>query len=106
MISMAGACAADDEGPYTAGAGDHSAVAAHGSADRNWMARTRFGMFIHFGLYSMPAGVWNGEEMGRNSYSEWIRTQWGWPRPDGGVPKDAYDTLLAAFNPRKFNAAE
>lgn len=72
----------------------------------NWMAHTRFGMFIHFGLYSLPAGVWQGEEMGRNHYSEWIRTQWRWPQPGGGIPRQDYDTLLAQFNPAHFDADE
>jgi alpha-L-fucosidase len=71
----------------------------------NWMMHTRFGMFIHFGLYSLPAGVWRGEEMGRNHYSEWIRAQWGWPRPEG-IARADYDTLLARFNPGCFDAEE
>ncbi len=74
--------------------------------DQNWMAHTRFGMFIHFGLYSIPAGVWQGEEMGRNRYSEWIRTQWRWPEPSGGIQKHKYDALLAEFNPTQFDADE
>jgi alpha-L-fucosidase len=72
----------------------------------NWMAQTRFGMFITFGLYSVPAGVWQGEGMGRNHYAEWIRTQWRWPQPTGGIPKKDYDALLAQFNPTKFDADE
>lgn len=72
----------------------------------NWMAQTRFGMFVHFGLYSIPAGVWRGEEMGRNHYSEWIRTQWRWPEPTAGIPRPDYDSLLARFNPSRFDAEE
>ena len=30
-----------------------------------WFDEARFGMFIHFGLYSIPAGVWNGVPSGR-----------------------------------------
>lgn len=75
-------------------------------ASVNWMTHTRFGMFIHFGLYSIPAGVWQDEAMGRNDYSEWIRTQWRWPQTGGGIPREAYDTLLAEFNPTLFNAEE
>lgn len=73
------------------------------NSDRNWMSQTRFGMFIHFGLYSIPAGVWEGEEMGRNHYAEWIRTQWRWPQR-GGIPKTNYDRLLSKFDPAKFDA--
>lgn len=91
--------------PYTAGQGDHTKVAAQRTAD-NWMAHTRFGMFIHFGLYSIPAGVWEGEQMGRNHYAEWIRAQWGWPRSADGIARAQYDTLLSKFNPTKFDAEE
>jgi len=73
---------------------------------KNWMAQTRFGLFVHFGLYSIPAGVWQGEAMGRNHYSEWIRTQWRWPQPSGGIPKKDYDGLLAQFDPARFDAEE
>lgn len=44
-----------------------------------WFTDARFGMFIHFGLYSNPAGVWNGKIMGRNIYAEWIQKQGNWP---------------------------
>lgn len=88
---------------YTVDKVDTKTVQEQGN---DWMTHTRFGMFIHFGLYSIPAGVWEGEEMGRNHYSEWIRTQWRWPQPTGGIPKKDYDGLMARFNPTKFNAAE
>jgi len=90
------------ENPFVAGQGDNSQVR---TSDANWMARTRFGMFIHFGLYSIPAGAWQGEQTGRNTYAEWIRAQWGWPKPEG-IPKEQYDTLLKQFNPVKFDADE
>jgi alpha-L-fucosidase len=34
-----------------------------------WFTDARFGMFIHFGLYSIPAGVWEGRISGRNMYA-------------------------------------
>jgi alpha-L-fucosidase len=76
------------------------------SKKNNWMAHTRFGMFVHFGLYSLPAGVWENEAMGRNHYSEWIRAQWRWPQAEVGIPRDRYDTLLTQFNPTHFDADE
>lgn len=72
----------------------------------NWMEHTRFGMFIHFGLYSLPAGVWENEAMGRSHYAEWIRAQWRWPETPGGIPREQYDTLLTKFNPTHFDADE
>ena len=84
------------DSPYTVDNVDTNAAAA---SDANWMSHTRFGMFITFGLYSLPAGVWKGEEMGRNDYAEWIRTQWRWPQASGGIPKADYDTLLSPLQP-------
>jgi alpha-L-fucosidase len=58
-------------------------------------------MFIHFGLYSLPAGVWNGVPMGRNRYAEWIQMQGNWPH---GIPADEYRALAARFDPVRFDA--
>ncbi|QQE11295.1 alpha-L-fucosidase [Planctomycetota bacterium] len=69
--------------------------------DTKWFCDARFGIFMHWGLYSIPAGVWQGKKMGRNWYSEWIRMQHKWPEP-GGIPREEYDTLLEQFNPDNF----
>jgi alpha-L-fucosidase len=58
-----------------------------------WWQEARFGMFIHWGLYSIPAGEWNGE----TNHAEWIRTT-------AQIPLETYDTLVRHFNPVKFNA--
>lgn len=71
--------------------------------ERAWMRDAGFGMFIHFGLYSIPAGVWKGKPMGRNDYIEWIRTQWDFPKLKG-IPQQEYDTLLDRFDPAGFDA--
>ncbi len=36
----------------------------------DWWSEARFGMFIHWGLYSILSGEWNGE----TKHAEWIRT--------------------------------
>ena len=69
-----------------------------------WFEEARFGMFIHFGLYSIPAGEWDGKRMGRNDYAEWIRMQHNWPNTPVGIPRADYDKLLAQFNPTRFDA--
>ncbi len=68
-----------------------------------WFTDSRFGMFIHFGLYSIPAGVWDGKISGRNMYAEWIQKQGNWPY---GIPDKDYQALAKQFNPVKFNAEE
>lgn len=74
---------------------------AQPSADTGWFTQGRFGMFIHFGLYSLPAGVWEGEIMGRNMYAEWIQKQGNWPY---GLSDSAYQALASQFNPTGFDA--
>lgn len=54
-----------------------------------WQNR-RFGMFIHWGLYSIPAGVWNGERI--DGYNEQIRAH-------ARISKSDYAELASAFNP-------
>jgi alpha-L-fucosidase len=60
-------------------------------------------MFIHFGLYSIPGGVWQGVPMGRNWYAEWIQMQGNWPH---GIAADEYRGLCSQFNPTAFDADE
>lgn len=68
-----------------------------------WFTDARFGMFVHFGLYSIPAGVWEGKVSGRNMYAEWIQKQGNWPY---GIADDEYQALAAEFNPTGFDAEE
>ena len=35
-----------------------------------WFVDAKYGMFIHFGLYSQLGGVWKGKEIAK--YAEWI----------------------------------
>ena len=58
-----------------------------------WWRDARFGMFIHWGLYAIPAGEWNG----KTEYGEWIRHS-------GRIPLETYDQFQNQFNPVKFNA--
>ncbi len=68
-------------------------------ADRDarmeWWREARFGMFIHWGLYAIPAGEWNGQ----TNHAEWIRTT-------AQIPLEEYNKFVQQFNPVKFNAEE
>lgn len=55
-----------------------------------WQAR-KFGMFIHWGLYSIAGGLWRGEPVTRG-YSEQIMA-------GGDIPLEDYQQLAAEFNP-------
>jgi alpha-L-fucosidase len=57
----------------------------------------KLGMFIHWGLYSIPSGRWNGREVW--GMGEWI--MW-----HANIPRAEYAALATQLNPDKFNAAE
>jgi alpha-L-fucosidase len=54
-------------------------------------------MIIHWGLYSLPAGVWNNKQI--PYYGEWIKDR-------AAIPGEEYAKLVTQFNPQKFNADE
>jgi len=62
-----------------------------------WWRDARFGLFIHWGIYSVPAGFWKGEPI--PSLGEWIMH-------NGKIPLEEYAPLAGQFNPVKFNAEE
>jgi alpha-L-fucosidase len=62
-----------------------------------WWHQEKFGMFIHWGLYSVAAGSWDGKEV--PGFGEWIMH-------NAKIPVAAYATLAPKFNPTKFNADE
>ena len=62
-----------------------------------WWRQARFGMFIHWGLYAVPAGEYNGKRSER--IGEWIM-EWA------NIPRADYEKFASQFNPVKFDAAE
>ena len=62
-----------------------------------WWREARFGMFIHWGLYAVPAGEYKGQRSAR--IGEWIM-EWA------NIPRADYEQFAQRFNPVKFNAAE
>jgi alpha-L-fucosidase len=62
-----------------------------------WWREARFGMFIHWGVYSVPAGVWKGQQS--KHIGEWLML-------DDKIPVAEYAALTQQFNPVKFNARE
>ncbi|MBI9019685.1 MAG: alpha-L-fucosidase [Verrucomicrobia bacterium] len=66
------------------------------AADKlNWWREARFGLFIHWGLYSIPAGIWKGREV--PGIGEQILRF-------AEIPMSEYEKLAAEFNPIKFDA--
>jgi alpha-L-fucosidase len=66
-------------------------------ARMRWWRDARFGMFIHWGLYSIPAGQWNGKPI--DGVGEWIMNS-------AAIPVADYEKLAAKFYPAKFDAKQ
>ncbi len=60
-----------------------------------WFDDAKFGMFIHFGLYSQLGGEWEGEV--QEGYAEWIQSK-------ADIPAQVYAMQTATFNPQNFDA--
>ena len=63
----------------------------------SWWRQARFGMFIHWGVYSVPAGTHKGQKI--NRIGEWIMNR-------GKIPVADYKEYAAQFNPVKYDADE
>lgn len=69
-----------------------------------WFKDAKFGMFIHWGLYSILEGSYNGRTMpeksstaGNSWYAEWIQARLN-------IPSEEYKKLALKFNPVNFDA--
>src|SRR4051794_13332919 len=60
-----------------------------------WFREARFGMFIHWGVYSVPAGMYHGMRIG--GIGEWIMNT-------AKIPTAEYQQYAKQFNPVKYDA--
>jgi alpha-L-fucosidase len=60
----------------------------------DWWKEAKFGLFIHWGVYSVPAGVYNGKDV--EGIGEWIMNR-------GKIPTATYQAYAKQFNPVKYN---
>ena len=67
------------------------------AARMRWFREAKFGLFIHWGLYAIPAGEWKGKPIA--GIGEWIMNH-------AQIPVKEYEQLPGQFNPTKFNADE
>jgi alpha-L-fucosidase len=72
-----------------------SSVAAETGARGEWFNEARFGMFIHWGVYAVPAG----EYKGGTNHAEWIQLT-------AKIPNSEYEKFAEQFDPVEFNAKE
>jgi alpha-L-fucosidase len=69
---------------------------AQRDARMNWWREARFGLFIHWGVYSVPAGTYKDKQIG--GIGEWIMRS-------AEIPVTEYRTFARDFNPVKFDPA-
>jgi len=67
--------------------------------DMQWFTDAKFGMFIHWGPYSIFEGEWNGRQVPVGENAEWIMQKLQ-------IPAEEYRKVAATFNPVKFDADE
>lgn len=87
--------ATQEDGPIRRGAQQRQEALTDPRLD--WWRDARFGMFIHWGLYAIPAGEWKGKPIA--GIGEWIMLR-------ARIPVKEYEQLAKKFNPVKFNASE
>jgi alpha-L-fucosidase len=72
-----------------------SSLAAPADADRTqWFREARFGMFIHWGVYAVPAGEWEGETI--KGIGEWIMRF-------RKIPVEKYKSYAPDFTAEKYD---
>ncbi|WP_299668789.1 alpha-L-fucosidase [uncultured Polaribacter sp.] len=87
------------------GSGKHHEewLAMHQSPEKQaalaWFKEAKFGMFIHWGLYSQAGGIWKGTKINDSAYpgpkvAEWLMHAFR-------IPREEYKELAKTFNPDK-----
>ena len=81
-------------------------LASQGNAQKDtnerarWFTDARFGMFIHWGVYSGAEGIWKGEKLRYdNDYAEWIFYR-------NRIDRDEYTGLLDRFDWQEIDPEE
>lgn len=65
------------------------------NSSMDWWFDAKFGLFIHFGLYSSLAGEYNGQQT--DNIAEWIMNSLH-------IPRQEYEKLALNFDPKDFDA--
>ena len=97
VIGLAAAIASATVSTAPAAAAQQSAqeTDAQRDARMQWWRDAQFGMFIHWGAYAVPAGVYHGERYQR--IGEWIMSA-------AKIPIPEYEQFVRQFNPVKYDA--
>ncbi|HKO15945.1 MAG TPA: alpha-L-fucosidase [Gemmatimonadaceae bacterium] len=76
------------------GQGTTPETPAQRDARMAWWREARFGMFIHWGLYAVPAGTYHGQRV--PGIGEWIMSR-------AHIPIPEYEQFARRFNPTSFD---
>lgn len=79
----------------TTAAGTGAETQAQRDERMAWWRDARFGMFIHWGVYSVPAGTYDGKRI--PGIGEWIMNR-------GKIPMARYQQYARQFDPTNFDA--
>jgi len=82
-------------GMFAVFTGQAAPETAEQTARMKWFREAKFGLFIHWGLYAVPAGEWKGKPIA--GIGEWIMNR-------AKIPAKEYEQLATQFNPVKFDA--
>lgn len=91
-ITFAGTTQAQTKTPLQYGA--QTTEKRTDDAMQKWRSN-RFGQFIHWGLYAIPGGIWNGKTY--NYAAEFLKSS-------ARIPTSTWDSLMYQFNPKDFDA--
>ena len=70
---------------------------AERDARLKWWREGKFGMFVHWGIYSTTGGLYNGKKLPNSA--EWMMAR-------GKIPIAEYEKYADQFNPTEFDADE
>jgi len=70
---------------------------AERDARLDWWRKGKFGMFVHWGIYSTTGGLYNGKKL--TNSAEWMMAK-------GKIPIAEYEKYAGIFNPTEFDADE
>jgi len=87
-------CATMNDSPPTTLNGANG-IAMHPESRMEWFRDAKFGLFLHWGIYSVPAGQWGT----KTNLSEWFQAQ-------THMSAVIYSKYAAQFNPTNFNASQ
>ncbi|SMP69371.1 alpha-L-fucosidase [Neorhodopirellula lusitana] len=101
VVSLSPSVATAEENPSITAANPAAPHAEETDAERDarlaWWREGKFGMFVHWGIYSTTGGLYKGQKLPNSA--EWMMAR-------GKIPIAEYSKYADQFNPTKFDADE